>query len=175
MIQKSLIAPWQPPAPCHRSDFTCYYLNFMNHAPSVWTPETSETKWIIIRMQLSQFLKDAVKRFFLFVWTFFPQLSPIYSHDHEENVSYSSNEQRRRFSESRRLTLSKETPPPSKGGRNVPWQPLLGTKNNAGLSALLHTVTQWESLAWKSMGRYLVLGVPSNTVRLFLNAKASYS
>jgi len=76
VIQKSLIAPWQPPAPCHRSDFTCYYLNFMNHAPSVWTPETSETKWIIIRMQLSQFLKDAVKRFFLFLWTFF---SPVVS------------------------------------------------------------------------------------------------
>ncbi|KAI4589836.1 hypothetical protein MJG53_000885, partial [Ovis ammon polii x Ovis aries] len=34
----------------------------------------------------------------------FQQLSPIYSHDHEENVSYSSNEQRRRFSESRSLT-----------------------------------------------------------------------
>lgn len=94
MIQKSLIAPWQPPAPCHRADFTCYYLNFMNHSPSVWTPETPETKWIIIKMQLSWFVKDAVKRFFfLFLWTRFSQLSSICSHAYEENVNYSSNEQ----------------------------------------------------------------------------------
>lgn len=62
-------------------------------------------------MQLSQFLKDAVKRFFFFFsYEPFPQLSLIYSHDHEENVSYSSSEQRIRFSESRSLTPSKDTP-----------------------------------------------------------------
>lgn len=81
------------------------------------------------------------KIFFFFCEPFFPVVSNLQC---EENVSYASNEQRRRFLESRNLTSDKQIFPSSRGSGYVPWQPLLGTDFKACLSAVPHALTQWS-------------------------------
>lgn len=102
-------------------------------------------------MQLSQFVKDAVKIFFVSFSTnlFFPVVF-ICSHEHEENVSYSSNEQRR-FLESRSLTSGKQTFFSSKGVGSMPQHPLLVL--TLKLTLVLSLVQRLSGSPWNTMMR----------------------